>query len=388
MLLLSAAKCGGDTWQAQVTVDGVTALADQAVHVRIQGVPAGHRITLALSTSDYSKAEWRSEATFTADHDGTIDLDRDAPQSGSYSNVDGMGLFSSIAPADGRNPDESEFLTIYPDQQASYDVQLSARDGKRTVGQATLHRVWTAPGVTSQMFPDIDGDLFTPGGGNGPAVLAFGGSEGGNSARYEAALLASHGFPALAIGYFGAPGLPKNLENIPIEYFGRAIERLHQLTGRPVVIMGYSRGSEAALLAAQDFPQWVRGVVVYSSADRVNPGFPNGGSAWTYHGQPIPAATALRATVPVLDVVGGDDHIWTSQAYAERLAASVPHLQTLTYPNAGHLVGVFPYRPVGVDQIHPETGQRVHMGGSRVADDLARRDNWPKVLAFLSARTP
>jgi hypothetical protein len=50
-----------------------------------------------------------------------------------------------------------------------------------------------------------------------PALLIFGGSEGGLSGTLIAALLAAHGYPALALAYFNAPGLPATLSDIPLE---------------------------------------------------------------------------------------------------------------------------------------------------------------------------
>jgi hypothetical protein len=41
--------------------------------------------------------------------------------------------------------------------------------------------------------------------------------------RFGAPLLALHGYATLALAYFGLPGLPRGLVNIPLEYFGKAI---------------------------------------------------------------------------------------------------------------------------------------------------------------------
>jgi hypothetical protein len=61
------------------------------------------------------------------------------------------------------------------------------------------------------------GVYFTPGPGRGrrPATVVWGGSEGGLATATCAAMLASHGIPALALAYFGEPGLPANLSRIP-----------------------------------------------------------------------------------------------------------------------------------------------------------------------------
>jgi dienelactone hydrolase len=76
-----------------------------------------------------------------------------------------------------------------------------------------------APGVSMTDFRDgvVVGTFYTPYGKRVlPAVIVLGGSEGGTM-RDRAALLASHGYAALALAYFGAPGLPQELDRIPVE---------------------------------------------------------------------------------------------------------------------------------------------------------------------------
>jgi hypothetical protein len=58
--------------------------------------------------------------------------------------------------------------------------------------------------------------------GTHPAVIVLNGGDGGID-EYRGAILASHGFAALNLGYLGMDGLPRGLVNIPLEYFGNAI---------------------------------------------------------------------------------------------------------------------------------------------------------------------
>ncbi|MFC7656219.1 hypothetical protein ACFQV8_06595 [Pseudonocardia benzenivorans] len=59
-----------------------------------------------------------------------------------------------------------------------------------------------------------------------PAVLVVGGAEGGLALDPLAAALARKGFVSLAVGYFGLPGLPPTLREIPLEYFATALRVL------------------------------------------------------------------------------------------------------------------------------------------------------------------
>ncbi len=64
-----------------------------------------------------------------------------------------------------------------------------------------------------------------------------------------AANLASRGHAALALHYFGGPGLPNRLVGVPLEYVDRAIDFLLQRSGATrLAVMGTSKGGELALL--------------------------------------------------------------------------------------------------------------------------------------------
>jgi pimeloyl-ACP methyl ester carboxylesterase len=128
-------------------------------------------------------------------------------------------------------------------------------------------------------------------------VLAFGGSEGGLRTVSLAARLAADGVPTLALAYFGAPGLPKTLTNIPLEYFETALgwlARQPQVDPQRIVVLGVSRGSEAALLLGVHDPDLVHGVIALVPSSVVNCGIQGGstpggciGAAWTLGGKPL-----------------------------------------------------------------------------------------------------
>ncbi|MDG4825789.1 acyl-CoA thioesterase/bile acid-CoA:amino acid N-acyltransferase family protein [Asanoa sp. WMMD1127] len=377
---------------ATIEFDAAVALADQPIHVRVSGLRAGETVTVASQVDDRDGQRWSADATFEADGHGVVDLARSAPASGTYSGVDGMGLFWSMRPATG-DPEWALFRLGYPEEAGAYEVRLTVSAAGREIAARTVTRRWVAPGVTHRTLTvgadGLAGVIFlpAPGGQRRTGVLLFGGSEGGIGRRYEAALLASRGHPTLALGYFGAPGLPKYLDDIPLEYFATAARLLTRQPGADpddVVVSGYSRGSEAALLLAQHYPDLVHGTILYAPSDTVWAGYPKRGNAWTIDGEPVPqsAIPVTRVRGPVLAIAGGDDRVWSSAEQAQRIMRRLDDAevtaahQVLIYPEAGHHVGSFPYLPAGTI-----VGGRM-MGGTRDANAAARIDSWPRVLAL------
>ena len=128
-----------------------------------------------------------------------------------------------------------------------------------------------------------------------PGVLVVGGSDGGLS-EGMAALLASHGFAALALAYFRAEPCARSDGNPT-----RVLRDSHPLARPPAERGGGrsrrgrpSRGGELALLLAATFPE-ITAVVGYVPSGVVHAGIaaspaPGGAprSAWTYRGRPLP----------------------------------------------------------------------------------------------------
>ncbi|MET9617887.1 acyl-CoA thioesterase/bile acid-CoA:amino acid N-acyltransferase family protein [Kitasatospora indigofera] len=402
---VTAGGCGGgpdgaagDSAAVAIDVDHADTLADQAVRLRITGLAPGAEVTVTSQASDHRAESWQAHATFVADPQGTVDLSTTAPRSGSYQGVDGMGLFWAMEPPAGGGG--AVFAPKFPQLQHSYQVRLTVDGGGRKQAVRVLERRWLGDGVTArELTPASDGiagELFLPAAGANrrPAVLVFGGSEGGTGQNFTAALLASHGYPALALGYFGLPGLPATLQDIRLEYFAAAARLLATQPGvdpARILAMGYSRGSEAALLLADDYPSLVHGAVVYSPSAQVNPGFPSGPTAWTLDGKPVPSGTIPldRVDGPLLAIAGADDGIWPSADWAGRIAAA-PGLprdgnqhRAIVYPAAGHLVGTFPYLAAGTTLAGAGTGQSQNFGGTRAGNAAAQAAGWAQVLALL-----
>lgn len=73
-----------------------------------------------------------------------------------------------------------------------------------------------------------------PGEGLFPGIIDLFGSTGG-LIEFRASLLASHGFAALALAYWGYDDLPSHLEKVDLEYFEEGAEFLLR---HPKVILG------------------------------------------------------------------------------------------------------------------------------------------------------
>jgi dienelactone hydrolase len=398
VLLGSLAGCERAQGHVAIDVDQPAALVDEAIRVRVSGLGAGETAVVSAESRAADDRRWRSEATFRVGPDGTLDLNRDAATSGSYRGVDGMGLFSFMDPV-GAEGDESYYVVSA--QTGVEEVRLAVALDGAEVAHTTVRRVLRSANVTvRELTAERDkmvGLLFLP-----PAdarkrtgVLLLGGSDGRLGLPGEAGLLASQGFPTLSLAFFHQPGLPADLRDIPLEYFAAGARRLAADAGvdTPVAIIGYSRGTEAALLSAQYYPDLFRGVVLYAPSERVNLAFPGNGTAWVHSGRPVPgrAIPTDHVAGPVLAIAGTDDLVWPSARGAnaimgalDRARSAAPH-QALVYAGSGHFVGTYPYLPIGVIAVHPVTGQRIDGGGTRQGDEAARRDGWPKVLAMLTS---
>jgi dienelactone hydrolase len=367
-------------------------IAFDPVDIRVTGAAPGSTVTLSASATDLDKVPWTSAATFRADSSGVVDLAKQAPVSGSYGAVDEMGLLWSMNPPRGSKAWAFSGL---------FNASVTATDqGMRQT--LLVPGPLMASGETQQALTvagnGFEGHLYLPrpGAKPRPAVITLGGSEGGESTVRGAMALAAEGYPAMSVGYFGEPGTPKELKDIPLEYFAKAATWLAKQPGvdkAHILMMGGSRGSEAAMLTAQSFPSLVHGAIVYSPSASLYGSYPEqGGNAWTLHGAPIGAVTSLypvdKIDGPVLAFAGDSDEVWQSASSANEIMSELdqahdvyPHKATV-YPNAGHFVDASPYMPALTT--YTEHGVQGEAGGTRQGDAAAQGDSWRRVLALLA----
>lgn len=250
-----------------------------------------------------------------------------------------------------------------------------------------------------------------------PVVLLVGGSGGGIDWQdYMGEILARNGVAAIAVAYFAMERLPRELEQIPLEYFQGVIAyaRSHRsLNPDRIGVAGNSKGAELALLLASHDPA-IRAVVAFAPSSVVWQSLPSSvawdrsadqrprRSSWTFKGQPLAfvpyaAATssesladmyrrslnqrdlAQRAAIsveringPILLLSGKQDTTWPSSLMGDMVVRQLRErafgfsYEHIAYDDAGHMIAwkrtdIRATRRGGTEQ------------GNRVAQDDAER---------------
>lgn len=426
----------------QLEISPHTALIDVPRHITVRGLAPGQRVTLRTRTLRGPQVEWTSEARFLAGADGCVDLTRDAPIAGSYSGVSAMGLIWSQTQTLAEAPHDP----FAADPSATLVTEVRALlDDEGTQLTGHLLQQLAAEGVTRREVRDagLSAVLFTPATpGPHPVVMVLNGSGGGiNEPR--AALYASHGYAALAVGYFKCPGRPDYISDTHLEYFETALQWIHrELQPRDgfVALSGQSRGGELVLLLGSLFPDLVTAVIgyvpsalVHCAQNACDPAKGREGPAWIFRGQPIAdiwshnrtaswapwdegpeprrhtaaMLTALqdpdaverarirveRIAGPVLLLSATDDGSWPSSLYCkmvkDRLAAHHhPYpVEHHDWEGGGHAI-LFPYVPTThLFYAHPVSRRLSTSGGTPAINAQANEQSWTAVLDFLARAT-
>jgi dienelactone hydrolase len=382
------------------------AMADESVAIRAKGLAPGERIAVRAELTDGAGARWVSQAEFVADPQGAVDATTQAPVAGSYKEVSALGLIWSMLPA------AKNVATYTPVRdQAPQPIGFQLLRKGQPVANAQLEQVFVADGVTR--IPVHDGKLrgvfYIPGGEpQHPGILVVGGSNGGLPLR-QAEWLASHGFAALALAYFRYQDLPPQLEGIPLEYFGLALDWMShrpEIAGNRFAVTGTSRGGELALQLGSMFPR-IGAVVAYVPANvRYAACCRNDGApAWTWNGRALPYViprsrglqTDARAAIevektqgPILMISGEDDHLWPSWEMADAVVSRLKRahfaysFENLKYPHAGHDAGRPYITPAWHGRVlNPTSGKENDLGGAAKGDAESSIDSMPRVLEFL-----
>jgi dienelactone hydrolase len=267
------------------------------------------------------------------------------------------------------------------------------------------------------------GLLVRPDEPTGVGVLLMAGSSGridDQTARF----LGRHGAHVLALRYFGGPRQLPGICELPLETFAAGLDRLEQEPVERLVMMGLSKGAEAALLLAVRDPRphlvvaqaptpWVWANVGPGADGETRPAR----SSWTWRGEPLPfipyddsweppepeppysfvgqyrqslntyAAARDAARIPVEQiaadlvlVAGGDDQVWPSVDFGEEITRTRRRhgreTVVVTVAEAGH-TPIFP----GTEP--PPPSAHLVRGGTEAADRELGAAAWDRLRSLL-----
>ncbi|PZN96662.1 MAG: hypothetical protein DCF29_23225 [Alphaproteobacteria bacterium] len=413
----------------RITPEGEV-LQGQPVSVRLEGLQPNATVTITAERRFGRPAQvYASGATYLADSEGVVDLERAAPSSGDYAGADAAGLFWSMTPTD----------RPLPEDWRTGEVRLSARVADREVATGMTRLIGALATVEAEEIPGFPSATLyrLPGGEPRPVIVVLHGADGGvEASRRYGPKLASLGYAVVGLPYYSADwgeyGPPKAIPELPGSFIDIRIDQIGELRDwlrtQPdvdadrIALFGGSKGAEFALIAASRYP-WITSVVALAPSDLVWEGWglemveaEGTRSSFSFEGRPLPfmpyvgfvegllagpnadllkihedgrAAHPEReaaARIPVeafqgsvMLVAGDADREWRSGWMARNIAATreAAGLETtlLVYPEAGHDVGGDGWTPTAVG-----VGRG---GGSVQANARAQADAWPRIVWFL-----
>ena len=407
------------------------------INIKLDHLPQNKKITLHAYRRKWEDLIY-SFACFKTDSKGQIQLNKDKPISATYSGVDSLGIFWSMTKPTYINeelPFEIKNLklnTIY--FQLEVDGRIFSKD--------ELQLMLETPDIYCEEIrnKDMVANYYYPKNKqNVPLIIMLGGSNGGmREVDDRAKIISSHGYAVLALGYFGMENLPENLERIPLEYFFNSINWAKEkkfIDTNKIVIVGVSKGGEAALLVAS-MRRDIKGAIAFVPSNVRWQGIPNGPSfisksSWTLNGKDLPylkcsfsfsffwkyickskqiemreifkpIITEDKSKIdpalievekingPILLVAVKDDKIWPSYDMCQMMKNRLDSLkfehqiECLYYDNAGHLIFLAPDLMPTIDYKY----QQVAVGGKDSENSAAQIDSWNKMIGFLQTYFP
>ncbi|RXG58627.1 Bile acid-CoA:amino acid N-acyltransferase, partial [Armadillidium vulgare] len=356
------------------------------------------------------------------DRDGTIDTSHNESYGGHYKGVFQMGLLAGLKPA----PDEYQYLRIFKrDVENPDEIEFRLYENFITAEEVfassflvnVFHsRYFMGPGVEKIPIRGrrIRATLFIPAGeGPFPGVVDMFGTAGG-LLEYRSAQLASRGVASLALAYFGYDDLPKNLEELDLEYFKEGVHVLlsHKKVKKPHIgVIGVSKGADVALIMATFIPEVKCAIGINGcisnlispfrvTNDYIIPPLPfmyeniklvnktdlviNDGYA-DPEDYPETIVPIYKSDSKFLFIIGEDDMSVHSRRYAEisakllREANKEKNYKICSYKGAGHLLEP-PYSPLCFSSYHKVYDIVLLYGGEIKKHTEAQEKSWVEIL--------
>lgn len=419
----------------EIRTEPIKGLVDQPISIILSGFDPSKTVTLRASMLDDFGKDWTSFAIFEVNKTGIINLSRQRPIDGTYRDIDPFGLFWSL----DQDP-SSKIQGVYRSKTLQpMVINFSAEVDGETVATKRIERDFLAAGVKRIDVNEsgLVGTFFAPDKSMpSPGIIVIGG-EDGNLRDDIAGLLASHGYAAFAVAYFGRAGLPDEPLNVPLEYFGKAIEWMKTndaVESDKIGVIGWSKGGEGALLIGSTFPD-VKAVVSIAGSGVVFQGIARDyhiiKSPWSLNGKEVPYVRFMETPLfilqmitteifsgplrlesmfidslknrtatnsakiyinlingPVMIISGEDDGFWPS-GQLSKMASKVRQGSDysaldwyLVYPDAGHNLGI-PNLPTTGNCLIMPGNLTLYLGGNPDKDARASTDSWNRMLQFL-----
>lgn len=298
--------------KAFIDIDKKNSLIDESINIVVNGLKPKDKIKITAYSPDFyrfmkkgilvkkfvKQVEWSSFGIFEANNEGKVDLSIQKPIKGTYNCIDSMGIFWSMKHKKIIPYNLSENLSEIPllnKMKVIFTVEMNGKIICRNECNRLFYNenvqveAVTQDGLVARFF-NIQDDIKKPG------IIVLSGSEGSiYKAQKLAGIFASHGYAALALGYFNMNNLNRSLENIPIEYVEKAVRWMKEnkcVDSDKIIIYGRSKGGELALLAGCHIND-VHGIIATVPSpihfEGLNSNGINGGQgSWSYKNQTYP----------------------------------------------------------------------------------------------------
>ncbi|XP_074545261.1 acyl-coenzyme A thioesterase 3-like [Halichoeres trimaculatus] len=389
-------------------------LFDEPVQVKVAGLRSKQVVTMRARATDEKGEMFSSSATYRADGNGEIDLDKDPSLSGTYVGVEPMGLLWSMKP---HNLHKKFQKTKSLDPHVvKISVHEEGEEGEM-LAEVINERLMMADGVSRQPVKEgnIRGVLFTPPGkGQFPAVLDL----GSFMSEKRGSLLASKGFVVLAAAVYNDK--LANIRQIHLDHFEEAVYflRRHPKVGsKGVGVISRSKGGDIALSLAAfvsgiEAVVWINGCcsnaaipLHYKERQILSPlKFDSSRMIHTpsgaYMGKNVvddPRAEENKDSLIPVEKAGGrflfvaseDDLNWDSKMYMDLLVERLKHhgkenFECILYPGAGHSLQP-PYEPFCPSSFHRTVRAPVLWGGEPRSHTVAEVHVWKRIQEFFRA---
>ncbi|CAK8693067.1 unnamed protein product [Clavelina lepadiformis] len=415
---------------AVITAQPNPSLYDEAITMRASGLKPKSLYTFHSHVTMDRNEAFECEAHYESDAKGIIDLEKHTSLGGSYTGTEPMGLFWAMKPST-----KNKHPFAIPERKRAdppLDVTVSLYVGARTssflnesskeICSLLVRRRFMAPGVTRTVVRDngLHAFLFLPPGpGPFPGIITIDGLMPGTN-EDKPALLASRGYAALGLPFYGIEGLPQDYKDtcFKLEYFESALRYLqnHEKVdaergiglvtlcfGVPVALAMATFLSGISCVIGINGPLWVlhnpmsyKGInwspymtlnAQHSEGNGVQlhrtcynfPHTHNEAKVWTVE-------FYKKREIAFMFVAGLDDDGQASEYYVnvvEKLLKESNHsnFEIDRYPGAGHLFKQ-PYMP-HISVMYNRTYGELGLGGVTGSHCRAQEDSWKKQLDFL-----